>query len=157
MHPANHHARRSACLLAALLIVPGSAYGRQKPKGSEFKYAGGTETLRGGCEGALEVASAIMTFKCPSGSVSVPYASITEMQYRSAVSPRVRKLKLNWKVPLPSGGGRRNRYFSVVFAEAGATRVMILAASEQAMRPYLAEIDLKAGKRIEVQSHEDYD
>lgn len=143
--------------LAGLFSVAGLATGREKLKGPEFKYVGGTENVIEGCKGNLELAAAALAFKCSSGFVSVPYSSITVMQYRSNISREVRKLKLKWKVKPPSRGGTRNHYFTVLFSEDGATRALVLAVSPQAMRPYLAEIDLKSGKRIEVQSHEEYD
>jgi hypothetical protein len=66
-------------------------------------------------------------------------------------------LKLNWKAKPRSGGSTRNHYFTIVFTGDGATHAIVLAVSPEVMRPYLAEIDLKAGHRVEVQSHEEYD
>ncbi len=82
------------------------------------------------------------------------------MQYRSDVSTKVRRLKVRWKVQ-PNYQfkflyGKRNRFFSVVYRLGGATHVVVLQVSPEAMRPYLAEIDLKAEKRVEVQGYEDY-
>ena len=133
------------------------AHSREKPKPPEFQYAGGTETLHKGCEGPLEVTSVSLTFKCSSGSVSIPYSTITLMQYRSDISRQVRMLKLDWKTKPRSGGSTRNHYFTIVFTGDGATRAIVLAVPPEMMRPYLAEIDLKAGQRVEVQSHEGYD
>ncbi len=142
--------------LATLLLVCAFAFSREKPISPQFKYVGGTEDLVEGCEGNLELTSAVLTFKCPPGSVSVPYSSITLLEYRSNVSRRIRKLKLHWKVSPPYGGGSKNRFFTVLFAEGGASRAIVLKVPPQSMRPYLAEIDLKAGKRVEVENHEEY-
>lgn len=143
-------------VLVVFLCAPTSVPGRESGR-PEFKYVGGTEALRAGCSGTLELTSAALTFKCPSGAISIPYSSITLMQYRSDISRRVREQKLKWKIKPPHGGGGRNHYFGVLFTEGGATRAMVLAVSPPAMRPYLAEIDLKTGKRVEVQSHEEYE
>jgi hypothetical protein len=140
-----------------LAVVASSSYAREKPKRPQFRYVGGTEKLPEDCQGNLEVTSATLTFTCPQGSVTAPYASIILMQYRSDVSRKVRKMKFKWKVRPPGGGGKHNRYFTVLYTHQGATKAIVLEASPQAMRPYLAEIDLRAGKRVEVQSHEEYD
>lgn len=143
--------------LAALLIAASWAYGREKLKEALFKYAGGTENLPEACTGKLEVTSRALIFTCDKGSISVPYASISLMQYRPDVTRKIRKLKLKWKLKPPMGGGKQNRYFAVLYREQGATHVMVLEVPPLEMRPYLAEIDLKAGRRVEVKGYEEYD
>lgn len=143
--------------LAALRIVASAVYGREQPKEPQFTYVAGTEKLPEACRGNLEVSLKALTFDCTGGSITVPYSSISLMQFRSDVSRKVRKIKLKWKVEPPPGGGKRNRYFTVLYTEQGVTRAMVLEVSPQAMRPYLAEIDLKAGDRVEVESHEKYE
>ncbi len=146
--------------LAAMLMLTAAAQGREEPREPQFKYAAGTENLVQGCEGNLELGLTDMTFRCVGTSVTVPYSSITLMQYRNDVSKKVRKLKLKWKVApsyvVPFWGAKRNRFFTVVFKEDGKLHAMVLRVAPQAMRPYLAEIDLKACTRVEVQSYEDY-
>jgi len=152
-------ARRLAWSLAALMIVVSWAYARHKPKpkGPQFKYAGGTESLPEACEGNLELGSTALTFKCSAGSIGIEYSSIKLMQYRPDVSRKIWKMKLKWKLKPTYGGGKRNRYFTVLYTEQEAPRVIVLEVPPEAMRPYLAEIDLKAGKRVEVKSFEEYD
>ena len=146
--------------VAAALLVAGTLAAREEPPRPQFKYAAGTESLSQGCAGNLEVNSEGLTFKCDGGSVSAPYSSINLMQYRSDVSSKVRKMKVQWTVRPdyvpPIFGNKRNRFFTVVFRSEGATRVLILRVHPEAMRPYLAEIDLKAEKRVEVESYEAY-
>ncbi|MBZ5514253.1 MAG: hypothetical protein LAN62_05310 [Acidobacteriia bacterium] len=147
-------------LLAVLLAASGSALGREEAPKPQFKYAAGTESLSEGCEGNLEVGPEGLTFKCVEGEVTAPFSSISLMQYRSDVSKKVRRLKVPWKVQpdyqLHILYGKRNRFFSVVYRLGGTTHVMVLQVPPQAMRPYLAEIDLRAQKRVEVQSYEEY-
>jgi hypothetical protein len=147
-------------LLTMIVIAAGVAAGREEAPKPQFKYAAGTENLSDGCEGNLELTSEGLTFKCLGGEVTAPYSSISLMQYRSDVSKKVRRLKVQWKIrpeyQTPLFGGKRNRFFSVVYRLDGATHVLILQVPPQAMRPYLAEIDLKAEKRVEVESYEDY-
>ncbi len=151
---------RLSWLLAALLMVPGAVTSREEPPEAQFKYAAGTENLVLGCEGNLELSFTGLTFRCPSGSISAPFSSITLMQYRNDVSRKVRKMKLKWKAKpdfvAPLLGARRNRFFTVVFQSDGSTHVMVLRVPPDAMRPYLAEIDLKSSRRVDVQSYEDY-
>lgn len=144
----------------AALLLAGTLSAREEQPKPQFKYAAGTESLSQGCEGNLEIGSEGLTFKCVGGSVSAPYVSISLMQYRSDVSRKVRKMKVKWTVRpdyvTPLLGGRRNRFFTVVFRSGGAIRVVILRVQPEAMRPYLAEIDLRAEKRVEVESFEEY-
>ncbi len=144
-------------VMALLLFVGAGAYSREKPKEPEFSYAGGTENVLEGCKGTLELTSEALTFKCAQFSITAPYTSVNLMQYRPDISGRVRKMRLRWKVKPPGGGGKRNRYFTVLYSEQGVTHAMVLEVSPQSMRPYLAEIDLKAGKGVEVKSYEEYD
>jgi hypothetical protein len=152
---------RGSLALAALLAVASAAYSRERPTGTQFKYVGGTRGIQEPCEGSVEVGSTALTFKCPAGSVSIPYSSISLMQYRPDISRQVWKLKLKWKprptIDTPIMGNKRNRYFTVLYAEQGATEAMVLDVAPEVMRPYLAEIDLKAGRRVEVKNLEQYD
>ena len=66
-------------------------------------------------------------------------------------------MKLHWKLDLPMKGGNENRYFTIIYNESGGRQGLILEVSPAAMRPYLAEIDLRVGRRIDVQNHEDYE
>ncbi len=143
--------------LALLLFMGTTAYSRERPKEPQFRYAVGTENLIEGCKGTLELAAEVLNFKCPEGSISTPYASISLMQYRPDVSPKVRRMKLGWKVKPPSGIRKRNRYFTILYNEKGVTHAMVLEVSPEVMRPYLAELDLKTGKRVEVKGYEEYD
>ncbi len=140
-------------MLLALAAVDGR---EKKPEEPQFKYVGGTEQIPQGCEGSLELTSEVLTFRCSGGSISAPYSSISLMQYRSNISRQVLKMKLGWKVKPTGRHGSRNRYFTVLYNDGGSARAIVLDVAPQAMRPYLAEIDLKAGKRVEVQAHEEY-
>jgi hypothetical protein len=53
-------------------------------------------------------------------------------------------------------GGKKNRYFTVVYRLENQPRVLILRVHPDAMRPYLAELDLRSQRRVEVQSYEEY-
>ncbi len=143
-----------------MLLAAVSFAGGEGARAPQFKFVGGTEAVAAGCEGNLELAVKALNFICPQGSISVPYSSINFMQFRPDVSKKVWKLKLKWKVrpqvTEPLVGGKHNRYFTVVYDKEGTPEAMVLAVSPQAMRPYLAEIDLKSGKRVEVKSFEEY-
>lgn len=151
--------KRIGWTVAALLLA-GTLSAREEEPKPQFKYAAGTESLSEGCEGNLEIGTEGLTFKCLGGSVSAPYASISLMQYRPDVSRKVRRMKVKWTVRPdyvpPIFGSKRNRFFTMVFRTEGATRVVILRVQPEAMRPYLAEIDLRAQRRVEVESFEEY-
>jgi len=144
--------------LVLAIMLPALAVAGWGKKHEEplFKYVGGTEQIQQGCKGNLELTSQALTFKCTDGSVSASYSSINLMQYRTNVSRQVLSMKLDWKVKPTGKHGKRNRFFTVLYNEAGTARAFVLDVAPETMQPYLAEIDLKAGKRVEVQSHEDY-
>ena len=140
---------------ALVLIASVAAHGRKHA--SSFKYAGGTEDVASNCEGRVQVSENSLTFQCDDRLVTIPYSSISLMQYRPDVSPKIREMKLNWKVGPPHGRGNKNRFFSVLYNRDGTVHALILEAAPHIMQPYLAEIDLKAGKRVEVRGYEKYE
>lgn len=144
-------------LAAILLILASSSFGNDQSSDSVFQYAGGTEKIEIDCAGRLQVTLQGLVFKYPSGSVDMPFSTITLMQFRPNVSQRVRKLKLKWTTyPTTLIPGKQNRYFTIVYKNQGVTRVVVLRVDTLSMRPYLAEIELKSGKRVEVMPYEDY-
>lgn len=151
---------RVAAALTILLLAALPALARQDELPTPFKYVGGTENVITGCQGQLELTSDGLTFRCPGGSVSIPFSSVRHMEYRKDLSRKVRRSKLKWKVRptivRPIFGGNRNRYFTVLFEAENSTRAIVLDVHPNAMRPYLAEIDLKAGKRVDVEWQDDY-
>jgi hypothetical protein len=144
--------------LVFMILVPSSAaLGIEPTKEAVFQYAGGTEKIEIDCAGKLEVTLESLVFNCPGGSVVMPFSTITLMQFRPDVSQRVRKLKLKWTTyPNILIAGKQNRYFTVVCKKQGVTHVLVLRVDPLSMRPYLAEIELKSGKRVEVMPYEDY-
>jgi len=147
-------------LLMLLLLSMGRLAGRAEPPRPHFKYAGGTEKLSEGCEGNLELNQDELTFKCQKDSISISYSSITLMQYRSDISRKVHRMKVKWAFrpaePMPLLSPKQNRFFSVVYRVEGKPHIMVLKVRPEAMRPYLAELDLRAEKRVEVESYEEY-
>jgi hypothetical protein len=141
-----------------MILVPSSAaFGTEETREAIFQYAGGTEKIEMDCAGKLEVTQDSLVFNCPGSSVVMPFSTITLMQFRPDVSQRVRKLKLKWTTyPSILIAGKENRYFTVVCKNKGRTQVVVLRVDPLSMRPYLAEIELKSGKRVEVTPYEDY-
>jgi len=144
-------------LVFMVLIPPPAAFGIEPSQEAVFQYAGGTEKIEIDCAGKLEVMPEGLIFRCPDSSVDMPFSAITLMQFRPDVSRRVRNLKLKWTTyPSILVAGKQNRYFTVVCKKQGVTHVMVLRVDALAMRPYLAEIELKSGRRVEVMPYEDY-
>ncbi|HLI30420.1 MAG TPA: hypothetical protein VKV79_04890 [Terriglobia bacterium] len=133
-------------LIAASLLAIEAAPG-QAPR---FTYAGGTETLHAGCQGKLELSHASMTFECPEGAITIPFESITVMQYRPSVSRAIKHMKLRWKAKPSGSGGKSNLFFTVIYRENSGLHAMVLKVLPADMRPYLAQIELSTGKRIHV-------
>ncbi|HEY6290168.1 MAG TPA: hypothetical protein VI455_01220 [Terriglobia bacterium] len=158
-HPSRSPGRvLAAAFTWALLFLTGPLVAASdQAREPRFKYVGGTESVPGGCVGVLQLALDSMAFKCEPSTVTVPYGAIEIMQYRADVTRHVRRLKVRWWVDPPVGGGNKNRYFTLVYRASGATHAMVLEVPADQMRPYLAEIDLKVGRRVEVQRHEDYE
>jgi hypothetical protein len=150
-------ARKIWLLAATVLMLASPSFGIEQTRDSIFQYAGGTEKIEVDCAGKLEVSQEGINFKCPSGSVEIPFATITLMQFRPDVSRRVRSLKLKWtNYPTILIPGKQNRYFTIVCKKQGVTHVVVLRVDPLSMRPYLAEIELKSGKRVEVMPYPDY-
>jgi hypothetical protein len=144
-------------LVCIFLIPRGATLGTEQAKEAIFQYAGGSEKIEIDCAGKLEVSDSALRFKCPGASVDIPFSTITLMQFRPDISPQVRNLKLKWKTyPSILIAGKQNRYFTVVCKKQGVTHVMVLRVDPLSMRPYLAEIELRSGKRVEVMPYEDY-
>lgn len=143
--------------LILLLVTATPALAHVDPQTPDFFYAGGTGTFTTGCGGDLELTHVSMTFRCPQGSVTIPYSSITLMQYRPKLSSQVRKLKLHWTVKPYGTSAKRNQLFTILYKEGNATQALVLRVQPQTMRPYLAEIELNTRKRIEVWDYRGYD
>lgn len=123
----------------------------------QFTYAGGTESLQYHCEGQLQVASSSMTFRCATGAITIPFDSITHMEYRPKVSPKVQKMKLRWTARPEGSGGKKNRFFTVLYKKDRRVHAVVLQVSPNEMRPYLAVLELHTGKRIAVWDYRGFD
>ncbi|MGH9407746.1 MAG: hypothetical protein ACRD3D_18140 [Terriglobia bacterium] len=144
-----------AVLLLLLGVAP--AFAHVRGTSPDFYYAGGTELFPSGCGGNLELSQVALTFRCSQGSVTIPYRSITLMQYRPQLSSEVRHLKLDWKIKPDGTHAKRNVLFTVVYKQGESTRALVLKVRPQNMRPYLAEIELDSRKRIQVWDYRGYD
>ncbi len=146
-------------VVGALSGFAAGARAKEEPLPPQFKYEGGTEDLPGSCEGNLEMNPEAMTFRCWGGVIEVPYSAITAMEYRSEVSKKIRKMKVKWKVQpdtvSPILKAKKNKFFTVVYRVEGSPRVMVLRVPPRSMRPYLAELDLRSDKRVNVESYEE--
>jgi len=143
-------------LVAWLALAASVATSRKPPPEPPFRYAGGTETIWPSCGGNLEVTGESLVFKCPLTTLTIPFSSISIMEYRPDISQRVRKLKPHWAVEPARERGKENRYFTLVYKDAAATHIVVLKVAPLSLRPYLAEIELKSGKRVEVMGYEEY-
>jgi hypothetical protein len=123
----------------------------------QFKYFGGTENVPADCVGSLQLIANSLRYTCGQYSLEIPYSAIQIMEYRADVSRHVRKLKLKWRVIPAYVHGHDNRFFTLVYRTSGTTRVAVFDVPQDEMNPYLAEIDLKSGRRVDVQRHECYE
>lgn len=140
------------CLSA--LAVPAVA---QTKRG--FRYVGGTWELKGRCRGQLQIGTNSVAFKCKEQIFDLPFESLTYMEYRPAPSEKLREAKVRWRRKPPLGVGvrvpwkrRKNKYFSVMFSKGGELGVAVFRVKPRVMRPYLAELDLRSGMRVEMDS-----
>ncbi len=144
-------------LAFGLFITAAPILAYEKTGASDFIYAGGTESIQSGCGGKLELTHSSMTFQCPEGSITIPYRSITLMQYRPSVSRAVRHMKIPWKVKPNGSGGKKNLFFTVLYKRGDQMQALVLRVQPEEMRPYLAEIELSTGKRIQVWDYRGFD
>jgi hypothetical protein len=140
-------AKTAAILGAALLVALGGQARSQEQV--VFKYVAGTESMAKGCKGKLEVGASDLIFECAQLSLTIPYPSITQMEFQPQVSKKIRKMKLAWAIKPTSAHSKHQGFFSVLYTEKGHTHAIILKTRDETMRPYMAEIDLKTGLPIE--------
>jgi hypothetical protein len=137
-------------VLVAMLLLAGSGYGKhKKPDAPPFEYVAGTEKIGSTCAGKLEVLKEGFTFSCPLSTFSLPYSTITLMQYRPDVSAQVMAMKIPWTIKPQLTRMRANKYFTIVSNDQGKLRAVVLEVDENDMRPYFAEIELQAGKSVQ--------
>lgn len=131
---------------------------KQEAREPQFTYAGGTEDVSEGCVGVLQLTSSSMAYKCAQHTLVVPYKAIDVMEYRRNVSQHIWKMNPDWKVRPPEYHlkGKQNHYFTLVYQDPGGTHILVLDVPIDEMNPYLAEIELKADRRVDVQRHDDY-
>jgi hypothetical protein len=124
----------------------------------QFTYAGGTENVAEGCVGVMQLTSHSMAYKCGKQTLIIPYDAIDVMEYRQDVSPHVWKMNPDWKVKPPQYNiqNKKNHLFTLVYHDAGVAHIMVLDVPIDEMNPYLAEIELKTDRRVDVQRHDDY-
>jgi hypothetical protein len=137
-------------LLMATLLLAGSGYGKhKKPDEPPFQYVAGTEKIGSACSGKLEVLKEGFTFSCPLITFSLPYSTITLMQFRPDVSAQVMAMKIPWTIKPQLTRMRANKYFTIVSNDQGKMRAVVFLVDENDMRPYFAEIELQAGKSVQ--------
>jgi hypothetical protein len=140
---------KSAALLAALIVLV-APYAWERPRhNSEFKYVAGTEAIPKGCTGKVEVTEPALVFECAGESLSIPYGTITQMEFLPRVSKKIRKMKLQWVIKPTSAHGRHDGFFTVLYSSNGQPHAIVLRVRNDTMRPYLAEIDLRTKRPIE--------
>jgi hypothetical protein len=146
-----------AVFLAAVCEPRAGLAGNDVDQGSRFKYVGGTENVQGGCLGTVALEADAFTYRCSPYAVTIPYRDVETMEYRADVTRRIRRMRVKWTAyPPDRSGGNKNLYFILIYRGPGKPHVLIFEIPPDQMRPYLAEIDLKMGRRVEVQSHENY-
>lgn len=139
--------KAAAFLAAAILLLAPPAWGRSHHT-PFFEYVAGTEPIPQGCKGKLEVKEKDLVFQCAGAAVTIPYKSITEMEYHRTVAKQIRKMKLNWVIKPSSSHSKHEGFFTVLFSRDKQTHAIILKVPNETMRPYMAEIDLKTGQTI---------
>lgn len=139
---------KTAVFFAALALLAPHAWAGSSHD-SVFKYVAGTEPLPKGCTGKLEVTEPALVFQCDGQSLSISYATITQMEFLPQVSKKIRKMKLRWIVKPTSAHGGHDGFFTVVYSTGGQPHAAVLRVRNDTMRPYMAEIDLRTGHPIE--------
>lgn len=156
-------AKLAALACAAGMVFSAASSAREHAAKPAFRYIGGTMAMPDHCDGNLELGAEAMTFECADASVRIPFSAIRFMQYRTNISRKVRRMKPHWKVSPQTSmallGSKGNRYFTIVYREKDEDPLdtLVLQVSPDDMRPYLAEIDLRVGQRVDVEFLDDVD
>ena len=124
-----------------------------------FQYVGGTWELKDRCHGQLQIETDRMAFKCKEQILGLPYESLVHMEYRPIPSNKIRDTRVRWQRKPPFASWfkipwirRENKYFSVVFTKKGVLGAVVFKVTSRVMLPYLAEIDLRSGKHVKMES-----
>ena len=139
---------KAAAFLVAFLVLVPAARGQSDGMGV-FMYMFGTERIPQGCGGQLKVTETKLVYQCEQLSVTIPYHAIKQMEFRPRVSKQIRKMKLAWVTKPTSIRSKHAGFFSVLYTHKGRTHAIIMKVSDNTLRPYMAEIDLKTGRSIE--------
>ena len=127
-----------------------------------FRYVAGTWDVKGSCKENIQLSRDSMSFRCKKKVFEISFSDIAFMEYRHAPSRKVRSAGVDWRRGLPGGNKvkvvpfkkRKNRFFTVVYRKNGKLESAVFRVKPLVMRPYLAELDLRSGKRVEMESFE---
>ena len=125
----------------------------------KFQYVGGTWELKDRCRGQLQIETDRMAFKCREKILGLPYEGLVHMEYRPIPSNKIRDTRVRWQRKPPFASWfkipwitRENKYFSVVFTKKGELGAVVFRVTPRVMLPYLAEIDLRSGMHVKMES-----
>ncbi len=145
--------------LMCLLLVSAPSHARNR---RGFRYVAGTWDVKGSCKENIQLGRDSMSFRCKKKVFEISFSDIAFMEYRHAPSRKVRSAGVEWRRGLPGRNHvrvvpfkkRKNRFFTVVYRKNGKLESAVFRVKPPVMRPYLAELDLRSGQRVEMESFE---
>ena len=145
--------RITALIVVVSVLVPSLALAVD---GDKAMYVGGTMTgVKEKAEGPLdtkdETAIAFTTKK--DGSLSIPYASITGLEYGQKAGRRVAVAVL--VSPLALFSKKRKHYLTISFNDAaGKEQAAVFELGKEIVRTTLTIVETRSGKKIDYQDEE---
>ena len=144
--------RLTGAVLAAILAVSPvlSAVG-----GKNAQYVGGTmEGLKEGAEGTFSTAGTRdAIFDSDAGKASIPYASVTGLEYGQKAGRRVAVAVL--VTPLALFSKKRKHYLTISYKDgAGKEQAGVFELGKDIIRTTLTVLETRTGKKVEYQDDE---
>ena len=141
----------SAVIVAMFALTPAlSAVG-----GKNAQYIGGTiNGIKEGAEGRLSTAGETEAiFDSKDGKASIPYASITGLEYGQKAGRRVAVAVL--VSPLALFSKKRNHYLTISYTDpAGKDQAGVFELGKDVVRTTLTVLETRTGKKVEYQDDE---
>jgi hypothetical protein len=123
--------------------------------GKSAAYMGGTVSgVKEGSEGRLDTANdTTLTFTSKNGTLAIPYANISELEYGQKAGRRVGVAVM--VSPLALFSKKRNHYLTISYKDdAGKEQAAVFELGKDIVRTTLKIVETRSGKEITFQDNE---
>ena len=123
------------------------------PRGDQAVYVGGTLSIPKGAQGVIDLsASKAFLFTYGEASSSIPYTSITGMEWGDKVGRREESMGAKTRSLMAAPihlWKKKIQYLTLSFREGEDNQVAIFELAEDAIRPLAPALEARTGKKVE--------